>query len=156
MEFMALSCSSEVLFVKFRWFLAISLGLIFGYIHFHAGPCCRLQISSSCRSDYLYMNSFIYSNSNQIFYEPNKHNPFSGHRACLCRVEVVILQAIQNIVFESSMASGSQFILKPAPRQEGKIIFAPLAPFDVLFFVLSEKFAPQEVPSRTPTWEPLL
>jgi len=36
-----------------------------------------------------------------------------------------------------------------------KIMFAPLALFDVLFFVLSrevrtEKFAPQEVPSRTP------
>ena len=30
---------------------------------------------------------------------------------------------------------------KPAPRREGKIIFAPLAPFDVLFFRLSEKFA---------------
>jgi len=42
---------------------------------------------------------------------------------------------------------GSQFILKPASRPEGKIIFAP---FDVLFFVLSEKFAPQEVPPRIP------
>jgi len=40
--------------------------------------------------------------------------------------------------------------LKPAPRPEGKIIFAPLAPFDVLFFVLSETFATQEVPSCTP------
>ena len=40
--------------------------------------------------------------------------------------------------------SGSQFILKPAPRPEGKIIFAP---FGVLFFVLSEECAPQEVPS---------
>jgi len=31
-------------------------------------------------------------------------------------------------------------MLNSAPRPEGKIIFAPLAPFDVLFFVLSEKF----------------
>ena len=23
----------------------------------------------------------FYSNSDEIFYEPNKHNPFSGHRA---------------------------------------------------------------------------
>jgi len=37
------------------------------------------KILSSCRSDYLYVNSFFYSNSNHIFYEPNKHNPFSGH-----------------------------------------------------------------------------
>jgi len=51
------------------------------------------------------------------------------------------------------------------PLPEGKIIFAPLASFDVLFFVLSsltstvakvlsyslaEKFALQEVPSRSP------
>jgi len=28
--------------------------------------------------------------------------------------------------------------LKPAPRPEGKIIFAPLAPFDVLFFIIRE------------------
>ena len=66
-----------------------------------------------------------------------------------------------------STRSGSQFILKPAPRPEGKIIFAPLAPFDVLFFVLSKKFAqrrshpkksflaPPGVAS-TPNWEPLL
>jgi len=33
--------------------------------------------------------------------------------------------------------SSSQFILKPAPCPEGKIIFAPFVPFDVLFFVLS-------------------
>jgi len=37
--------------------------------------------------------------------------------------------------------------LKPAHHLEGKIIFAPL---DVLFSVLSEKSAPQEVPSHTP------
>jgi len=30
--------------------------------------------------------------------------------------------------------SGSQFIAKPAPSPEGKIICAPLAPFDVFFF----------------------
>jgi len=34
-------------------------------------------------------------------------------------------------------SSDSQLILKPAPHLVGKIIFAPLAPFDVLFFVLS-------------------
>jgi len=45
------------------------------------------------------------------------------------------------------VSSGSQFILKPAPRPEGKIIFAPLVPFDVLFCVLSE-VRTQEVPSR--------
>jgi len=41
----------------------------------------------------------FYGNSNQILYETNKPNPFSGHRAYLCRFEVVIFQAIQNIVF---------------------------------------------------------
>ena len=59
------------------------------------------------------------------------------------------------VVLLSLYSSGSQFILKPAPRPEGKIIFAPLALFDALFFV-SEKFTPQEVPSRNPNWEPLL
>jgi len=41
----------------------------------------------------------FYSNSNHIFFEPNKHNWFSGHRAYLCRSELVIFQAIQNIEF---------------------------------------------------------
>ena len=40
----------------------------------------------------------FYSNSNHIFCETNKHNPFSAHRAYLCRFEAVIFQAIQNIV----------------------------------------------------------
>jgi len=40
LEFIALSCSSEVLFGKFPWFLAFSVGLFFGYIHFIAGLCC--------------------------------------------------------------------------------------------------------------------
>jgi len=39
-EFIALSYSSEVLFVKFSWFLALFVDLFFGYIHFHVGPCC--------------------------------------------------------------------------------------------------------------------
>ena len=38
LELMALSCSSEVLFVKFPRFLAFFVGLFFGNIHFHAGP----------------------------------------------------------------------------------------------------------------------
>jgi len=41
----------------------------------------------------------FYSNSSHIFNDRNKHNRFSGHRAYLCRVEVVIFQAIKNIVF---------------------------------------------------------
>jgi len=41
----------------------------------------------------------VYSNSSHIFNERNEHNPFSGHRAYLCHFEVVIFQAIQNIVF---------------------------------------------------------
>jgi len=40
LEFMALSCSSEV---KFPWFLAFFVSCFFGYIHFHAGSCCRPQ-----------------------------------------------------------------------------------------------------------------
>jgi len=40
----------------------------------------------------------FYNNSNHIFYEPNKHNPFSVHRAYSCRFDVVTFQAIQNIV----------------------------------------------------------
>jgi len=40
--------------------------------------------------------------------------------------------------------------LKPAPRPERKIVFAPLASFHVLFFVLSEKFAPQRSPFSHP------
>ena len=47
-------------------------------------------------------------------------------------------------------SSGSHFILKPPPRPDGKIIFAPLDSFDVMFFVLTslisiareEKLAP--------------
>jgi len=38
-----LSCSSEVFFVKFPGFLAFIVDIFFGYIHFHAGPCCRPQ-----------------------------------------------------------------------------------------------------------------
>jgi len=40
LEFIALSCSSEVLFVKFPRFLAFLVGFFFGYTDFHAGPCC--------------------------------------------------------------------------------------------------------------------
>ena len=53
-------------------------------------------------------------------------------------------------------SSGSEFILKPAPRPDGKIIFTTLELFEVMFFVLPslisivEKLAPQEVSSRTP------
>jgi len=43
LEFIALLCSSEVPFVKFPRFLAFLVGLFFGYIHFHAGPCYRPQ-----------------------------------------------------------------------------------------------------------------
>jgi len=39
----------------------------------------------------------LYSDSNHIFHEINKHNPFSGHTAYLCRFEVVIFRAIQNV-----------------------------------------------------------
>jgi len=42
---------------------------------------------------------FFHSSNNHVFYEPNKHNPFDEHRAYLCRVEVVIFQAIQNMCF---------------------------------------------------------
>ena len=70
-------------------------------------------------------------------------------------------------MFQRMYSSGSQFILKPAPPQEWKIIFAPLAPFDVLFFVLSEKFAQRRSHPKkyllappeganTPNWEPLM
>jgi len=40
LEFIALSCNSEVLFVKFPWVLAFFVGLFIGCIHFHVGPCC--------------------------------------------------------------------------------------------------------------------
>jgi len=32
----------------------------------------------------------FYNNRIHIFYWTTKHNPFSGHRACLCRFQVVI------------------------------------------------------------------
>jgi len=41
----------------------------------------------------------FYSDINHIFYETNKHNPFSGHMAYLCRFEVAIFQEIQNTVY---------------------------------------------------------
>jgi len=40
LEFIALSWSSEVLFVTLPRFLAFLAGLFFGYKHFHEGPCC--------------------------------------------------------------------------------------------------------------------
>jgi len=46
-------------------------------------------------------------------------------------------------------SSGSQFILKPVPCPEGKIIFAPLAPFNALFFILSHLKKPLSHPLRT-------
>ena len=36
-------------------------------------------------------------------------------------------------ILQNLYINGSQFILKPTARPEGKIIFAPLAPFDVLY-----------------------
>jgi len=36
-----LLCSSDLLFVKFPRFMAVLVGLFFGYIQFHARPCCR-------------------------------------------------------------------------------------------------------------------
>lgn len=41
LEFIALSCSPEVLFVKFPLILANFVGLFFGYIRFHAGQYHR-------------------------------------------------------------------------------------------------------------------
>jgi len=41
LELIALSSNSEVLFVKYPWRLVFFVGLFFGCIHFHAGPCCR-------------------------------------------------------------------------------------------------------------------
>ena len=82
LEFMALSCSSEVLFVKFPIFLAFFV-VFFRKYTFSCRSTLRLsEISSSCRSDELYVDSFCYSN--RIFYGTNKHNPFSGHRVDLC------------------------------------------------------------------------
>jgi len=40
LEFIALSSSSEVLFVKFPRIQAFLVGLLFGYKDFHEGPCC--------------------------------------------------------------------------------------------------------------------
>ena len=82
LEFMALSCSSEVLFVKFPIFLTFFV-VFFRKYTFSCRSTLRLsEISSSCRSDELYLDSFCYSN--RIFYGTNKHNPFSGHRVDLC------------------------------------------------------------------------
>jgi len=57
LEFIALSCSSEDLFVKL-------LGLFFGYLHFHAGPCCRprkyrLDVDLIVRKLLFYSNTAI-------------------------------------------------------------------------------------------------
>ena len=62
------------------------------------------------------------------------------------------------------LKKGSKFDLKPTFRPDKKNYFALFAPFDVKFFVLTlviskvseEKFAPQEVSSCTPNWEPLI
>jgi len=78
------------------------------------------KISSSCRSDCLYVNSFLeYSNSNHIFKKINKHNPFSGPRAYLRRLEVVILQTIQSIMFKSSMPGLLKFFVLRSQLKNG-------------------------------------
>ena len=96
LEFIALSCSSEVLFVKFPWFVAFFVGLFFGSIHFHAGPCCRPRKYRLAVDLITCTQTSFYSNSNHLFHETNKHNPFSGHRAHLYRFEIVLFQAIQS------------------------------------------------------------
>ena len=73
----------------------------------------------------------------------------------VCTCNIIAIPLVFIAIFYNS---GSQFILKPAPRPDEKIIFAPLASFDIMFFGLTslisivreEKFAPQEVSSRTP------
>ena len=40
LDFIALSCGSEDLFVKFPLFLVFFAGIFFGYIHFYEGRCC--------------------------------------------------------------------------------------------------------------------
>ena len=49
-----------------------------------------------CRVPNIFLKKIWY---NHKFYVPNKRNTFSGHRSYLCRVEIVIFQAIKNILF---------------------------------------------------------
>jgi len=49
----------------------------------------------------------------------NKQNPFSGHRAYSYRFEVVIFQAMQNIVFYSSMPGLIKLFCSAAPFEKG-------------------------------------
>ena len=43
------------------------------------------------------------------------------------------LSAFSVLIITTLYRNGSQFILKPVPRPNGKIIFAPFALFDVMF-----------------------
>jgi len=89
---------------SFRWISVISSVFIRFVFRIYTFSCGTVlppsKISSSCRSDYLFVSSFCYTVVViTTFYEANKRNPFSERRAYLCRFEVVIFQAIQIIVY---------------------------------------------------------
>ena len=94
--FIALLCSSEVLFAKLTWFLAF-LWVYFSDVYILM-PDQVAAIKNIVLSIWLTVRKLLFY-SNPIFYGPNKHNPFSGHTVYLCRFSVVIFQASQNIVF---------------------------------------------------------
>jgi len=66
-------------------------------------------------------------------YEPNKHNPLSGHKDYLRRFEVVIFQAIQNILFLSSIPVWSNY--RPVGRMW------PSTAFSVARGIIQEKYS---------------
>ena len=79
------------------------------------------KISSSSRLPVrkLFFDSNICNN--HIFYEPNNHNPFNGHRAYLCCFEVVIFQAIQ---------------IKPATHSSDTAMAVPVFKLHNMFSIL--------------------
>jgi len=80
--------------------------------------------------------------------------PPSGTHACVLEnVRATPLKRWYNFKrFNTILISGSQFVLKPAPRLEGKVIFSPLARFDVLFYGLSSLTSIVSKVPRTRNW----
>jgi len=126
LEFIALSCNSEVLFVKFPWFLAFFVGLFSDVYIFMWDRVATLEIIVYLSTWLLVCKFLFYSNRNHIFYWTNKHNPFSGHRAYLCRFEDVIFQAIQNIIFNPLCQGSSNFFVLRSHFEKKVFLSGPL------------------------------
>ena len=100
---------------------------IFRKYTFSCGAVLPLsKISSTCRSEYVYVNSLYHSN--HIFYGSNKHNPFSGHRVYLCRFQVIIFQVIHNILLNPICYSLMANSRKTRFAQQQSIVATPQRP----------------------------